>query len=140
MDAGRGWVENKLEACRNLSFCKKQLHDPEGAFSALTRALRFGPPRAELCCDLGQFFLEKNDPSSAVFWYESALRDASEDTGGGFFLPDCRGIIPLLQLCVCYYRLGDRDRAEACNEEAGKLKPENAAYLYNKAFFSALPS
>ncbi|MBO5253706.1 MAG: glycosyltransferase [Clostridia bacterium] len=137
LDEGRGWIENNLEACRNLAFCRKQTGDTEGEFAALTRALRYAPPRAELCCDLGHFFFEKGDLTNAVFWYEAALKDTAEDTGGGFSLPDCRGVIPLLQLCVCYYRLGDRDRAEKYNEAVGKLNPNHASYLYNKAFFSA---
>ena len=41
-----------------------------------------------------------------------------------------------MQLCVCYYRLGDTARSIAYNERAGTLKPEDPAYLYNKAFFA----
>ena len=138
LDDGKGWIENNLEACRNLAFCYKQLHDTRAVFSALSRALRYGPPRAELYCDFGEFFFEHEEWNSAIFWYEAALRDKTENTSGGFSLPDCRGIIPYLQLCVCFYRLGDTFRAKSCNEEVGKLDPRNAAYLYNKSFFDSL--
>ena len=30
----------------------------------------------------------------------------------GFVLPDCYDYIPLLQLCVCYDKLGDRQKAK----------------------------
>lgn len=137
LDGGRGWVENNLEACRDLARCETALGQPEAAFRALCRALRFGPPRAELCCDLGKFFFDRGDYKTAAFWYETALQAEADDTAGGFSEPDCRGVIPCLQLCVCYFRLGDPARAAAYNDRAGVLRPEHPAYLYNKAWFAA---
>lgn len=138
LDGHRGWIENELEACRNLAYCRQQMNEHEAAFAALTRALRYGPPRAELCCDLGHFFFEKGDWRSAVFWYEAAHNDRTSDQTGGFFLRDHRTVIPCLQLCVCYYRLGDTERAAIYNEEAGKYEPNHPSYLNNKAFFNGL--
>ena len=40
-----------------------------------------------------------------------------------------------MQLCVCYDRMGDRERARQYNERAGQLKPNDAAYRYNQALF-----
>lgn len=136
LDSGQGWVENELEACRNLAECRKLLGQNEAAFSALTRALRFAPPRAELCCDLGQFFFDRADWKTAAYWYGQALMAEPSDTAGGFTIPDCAGYIPLLQLCVCYYHLGDFARAAEYNARAGEIRPESPAYLFNKAFFA----
>lgn len=55
LERPEGWVENKRQACRDLAQCRKRLGQEEAAFAALTRALAYGPPQAELCCDLGQF-------------------------------------------------------------------------------------
>ena len=140
LDEGRGWIENSLEACRNLYRAYLRLNEPEKAFAALTRALRFGPPRAELCCDLGGFFFEHGDFKTAAFWYTRALEAVPAETDGGFHEPDSCGYTPLIQLCVCWYRLGDTQKAIACNERAGKLKPESKAYAHNKAFFDAHPA
>lgn len=136
LDDGLGWVENNLEACRDLAQCRLRLGQPEKSFEALTRALRFGPPRAELCCDLGQFFFDRADYRTAIFWYEQALSAERQDMSGGFVVPDCYGYIPCMQLCVCHYRLGSAALAEAYNERAGGFKPESPAYLYNKEFFT----
>ena len=102
-----------------MAGCYERLQEPERAFAALVRSLRFGRPRAELCCEIGRFFLEKNDAQTAVYWYEQALGCEREDTRGGFTVPDCYDYIPFLQLCVCWYRLGDIQRAIAYNERAG---------------------
>lgn len=140
LDGGQGWVENNLEACRNLYRTRLRLNEPEKAFAALTRALRFGPPRAELCCDLGGFFFERNDFKTAAFWYTRALEAVPAGTDGGFREPDCWGYLPLIQLCVCWYRLGDTAKAVACNERAAELKPESKACAHNRAFFAAHPA
>ena len=55
-------------ALKNCKGClpdreKRRFHS-EGLMrpiAALAAALRYGPPRAELCCDLGQFFFHKGD-------------------------------------------------------------------------------
>lgn len=135
--SGLGWVENEVEACRDLARCYERLGKPEQAFSSLLKSLRFGPPRAEICCELGRFFLERAQYPAAVFWYESALTRPRKDDSGGFVLPDCYGFLPCLQLCVCWYRLGEEAKAEEYNERAGKIKPQNPSYLYNRQFFDS---
>ncbi len=135
LDSGKGWVENEIQACLDLSRCWERLGEPEKAFSALTESLRLDRPRAEVCCRIGELFQERGAYEAAVFWYEAALRCRRDDRGGGFVIPDCYGYIPCMQLCVCWYRLGDPAKSEAYNEQAGKLKPEDPAYLYNRAFF-----
>ena len=138
LDSGQGWVENELEACRTLSECCERLGKPEEAFRALARALRFGPPRAELCCALGLFFFRREEWQSAVYWYEQAMTRPDESRSGGFSCPDCRDYIPALQLCVCWHRLGDLKKAEAYNDLAGTFKPHGRAYGYNRAYFASL--
>ena len=130
-----GWVENKIEACRILSQCFTRLGAPEKAFSALLKSFRFGPPRAELCCDIGQFFFDRSDFFTSSYWYKCALSCKRNDTSGGFILPDCYGYIPLIQLCVCSYHMGNVAQAAAYNEKAGKIKPNDPAYQYNRKFF-----
>ena len=138
LDSGQGWVENQLEACRTLSECYERLGKPEEAFKALVRALRFEPPRAELCCALGLFFFRREAWRSAIYWYEQAMTRPDDSRSGGFTCPDCRNYIPALQLCVCWHRLGDMVRAEQYNDLAGTFKPHGQAYTYNREYFSSL--
>ena len=133
--AGDGWIENLLEACRLLSKCRARLGDEDGALRALLHSLTLAPPRAELCCDLGNWFLEHKEYATAAFWYETALSRPRADQSGGFTQPDCYGYIPALQLCLCAYYQGDINGAIAWNERAAQYKPDSAACLYNRAFF-----
>jgi len=135
LDCGAGCPENEIEACLNLSACLNRLGRSEEAFTALVRSLRFGTPRAEICCELGRFFFERGDIASSGFWYEHALSAPDGSLSGGFTVPDCHGYIPYLGLCVCAWQHGDEARAREYNDMAGKIKPGGREYLYNKRFF-----
>ena len=138
IESGQGWIENVLDACLHLCYCYDGLGEPDKAFDALTRALRYSAPRAELACELGLRLMRAGNYSAAAFWYETALTRERPDTTGAFVSPDCYGYLPAIQLCVCYYRIGDMQRAVQYNELAGKYRPDDPAYLQNKAFFASL--
>ncbi len=136
IDRREGWTPNLIDACGQLCDCYAAQGERQKALLALLRALSFGPPRAELCCRLGAWFLDENQPETAVFWYKTALERPADDRSGGFVNPDCRGFIPLMQLCVCYDRMGDHREAARYNELAGAMKPLSPAYLYNRQYFA----
>ncbi len=133
-----GWIENKIEACSVCANCYYQIGQEQSALTTLLRSMSFDLPRAELCCEIGKYFLDHGNFHSAVYWYETALNRPKHEYSGGFILPDCYDYIPLLQLCVCYDKLGDRQKAEEYNERAGACKPYSQAYLYNKQYFDSL--
>lgn len=133
--AGEGWVENRIEAYRTLAYIYRAENRPERALRTLLVCIGEGNIKAELCCEIGELFLERADWSSAVFWYRSALGLAPDTQSGAFVNPDCSGYIPSLQLCVCYDRMGDMKTAKMYNDMAGAFKPESKAYLANKIYF-----
>lgn len=140
LDEGRGWLENNISACKDLAACYEAAGDRDAALHSLLRSLTYDAPRAELCCDIGNQFLERGAYRTAVFWYEVAATRIPDDKNGGFCLPDCYGYIPYMQLCVCYDRLGEREKAEAYNELAGQIKPDDPGYRYNLDYFRKLHS
>ena len=132
---GEGCAADKTDACRALAFCYKKLGLRRQRLLALLRAIEFAPPRAELCCDTGEFFVEQENWEQAIFWYRLALH-----TGGtsGFVCPDRSGFLPCIWLCVCYDRLGDHAKAKEYNDRAGAYKPQDKSYLHNKEYFDQL--
>lgn len=135
-----GWIENKIEACSVCADCYGRLGQEQAALLTLLRSMSYDLPRAELCCEIGKFFLEHGNYPYAVYWYETALNRPKGACSDGFVLPDCYDYVPFLQLCVCYDRMGDRQKAEEYNEKAGVCKPYSKAYLYNKQYFDGLRS
>ncbi len=133
-----GWLENKIEACSICANCYYQLKQDDIALSTLLRSLSFDVPRAELCCDIGKHFLERGNYNIAIHWYETALNTIRKEHADGFILPDCYDYIPYLQLCVCYDKIGNWQKAKEYNEKAGHCKPYSQAYLHNKRYFETL--
>lgn len=133
---GSGWFVNKAEACINLYQAYRSIGDDNRAISSLLHSFAVCPPNSQVCCMLGEHFLSKGQLNFSVYWYEAALKAVNED--GSFINTDFCGFIPYMQLCVLYDRLGEREKAFACNEKAGKIKPLNEKYLYNVKYFEKL--
>ena len=132
-----GWVENKITACQDLSACYLKLEEEEKAAQALFRSFLYDRPRAEVCCDIGRYFLQRRRYEPAVYWYKAALECRRDAASGGFFSPDCYDFIPYLQLCVCYDRMGDLDQAFYYHKKSQLCKPENPSVLYNEKYFES---
>lgn len=133
---GNGWLENKIDACKVLSDCCKATGDVSGALQALMQAFQYDLPRAEICCKIGGLFFQEEAYPMAIFWYQLALTRPKEEQGNGFCDLDCYGFLPCIQLCVCYDRIGDYEKAEAYNRKAGEYRPFSPAYLQNLVYFA----
>ena len=131
-----GWLENKLEAVRILSYSLYATGEREKAFATLLQGLRLAPPTGEHCCDMGRYFFEKEEWETAVFWYENALKAERRTEKGAFVQEECYGYLPCIQLCVCYDRLGDWERAKMYNEMAGVLQPSSESVQKNRKYFA----
>ena len=125
--------EDKKEACRLLAYCYFEEEKRKKGLRTLLRALEYGQPRPELCCDLGRYYYDRGEWRSAVYWYEQALRE-DEDVFG-FCQENCRGYLPCIQLCVCWHQLGNYEKALYYHQQAGRWNPRGEEYLKNVPFF-----
>ena len=130
-----GWTEDKIEASMMSAKCYLQIGENSQALGQLFQSLSYDVPRAEVCCEIGDCFMKAGRFDVAVFWFQMALGIQPDHRKGCFIQPDCYGYIPAIQLCVCYDKLGEDEKARAYNETAGEYKPKAAAYLHNKAYF-----
>lgn len=133
-----GWYENKIDACKLLGELYSRNSDTSSALLALFKSFSYTEPRSNICCDIGKIFFDKKEYKNAIFWYELASTRPQNLTTNAFIEPDTYNYIPYMQLCVIYYRLGDLVKANMYNELAGKIKPNDPNYLYNKKLFSNL--
>ena len=138
LDSGKGWVENCINACQDLSYCYYAISESKKALNACFRSFEFDEPRAEICCDIGKYFLDREQYNQAIFWYELALTRKINETSGGFILLDCYNFTPYIQLCLCYFRIGDIKKSKEYNEKAAFIKPNDPAVVYNNKFFASI--
>lgn len=133
-----GWVENQIEACRNLADCFLALGQRDPARQALVRSFVMDHPRGETCCALAALDMEDGRLEQARFWYETALRTPYAEQNGAFVKPMCYGYVPCLGLCVCCDRLGRHAEAAEWNERAAVYWPDSPAVAYNRQYFSGI--
>lgn len=96
-----GWLENKIDACFVLGQCYRKMGEKKSALEAFLYSLTMDVPRAEICCEVGKIFLERELPRQAGYWYGQALTVPSDKKKCGFFMAECHGFVPYMQLCVC---------------------------------------
>ncbi|MFC2947374.1 tetratricopeptide repeat-containing glycosyltransferase family 2 protein [Virgibacillus sediminis] len=135
LDREDGWVEDKISACDKLADCYYHLGETDRERETVFQSFLYDSPRAEFCCRLGYQFLNNQEYKKAAFWYELAASMEKPEKNMGFLLNDCWTWLPHLQLCICYYHLGEHKRAYEHNEVARKYRPNDRTILSNKEFF-----
>lgn len=135
LDNENGWIENKIDACEHLAYSYREINNLSKEISALFKSFEYDVPRAEICCDIGNYFFKLNKYNQAIFWYEAALKIEKSKNTLGFIKNDCYDYIPYMQLCVCHYRLGNINKSIEYNQMAKEIKPYDKAVDYNIKVF-----
>ncbi len=130
-----GWSENKIEACLNLSKCYQINKEIDNALTSLFGSFVYDIPRGEILYEIGNIFFLKKEYKKAIYWYELALNSKPNFDGGGFINIDCYQFLPALQLCVCYYKIGDIVRSRCYHEISKGFKPDDQRVQFNEKFF-----
>lgn len=77
-------MENKIDACLQLSHCYRALGNNHQAFLALLHSFMLDLPRPEICCLIGSLLMDRQEYRQAIYWYEQALSNPSMKVPGGF--------------------------------------------------------
>jgi Glycosyltransferases involved in cell wall biogenesis len=134
----KGLVQDKISACLDLAKYYNFKNDSKNELKYLTETFLYDIPHAEACCHLGYFYKDKGDYFRAIFWFDTALGLRKDETRLGLIRHDCYAYIPAIELCICYYYLGDIDEAIKYNNWAGQYKPGDASVSYNSEYFARL--
>lgn len=115
-----GWIEDKIFACIFRADCYRYLKDTDNELSSLFDSFKFSSPRAEACSRIGYHFQQQRNYKTAAFWYEMATQQVPDPERWSFIYLAYYNWYPHLQLCVCYYNLGEYQKSYDHNEEARK--------------------
>jgi glycosyltransferase involved in cell wall biosynthesis len=133
-----GWSENKIYACAKVADYYHSIGDYKNAMKYCFKSFEYDSPNADHCCRLGDYFKEKGNFKTSIFWYELATKSQKSDDNWGFVNSSYWTWVPHIQLCVCYYKLGEVQLAYTHNELARNFNPNEESILYNKRFFESL--
>jgi len=130
----KGWKEDNISACILLAKCYNFLCEKEKVPENLVRSFVYDAPVPEICCQLGYYYKEKMDFETAIGWFETAL--VPRRSRRGFVQQKYEGYIPHIELCVCYFKLGDMEKAIYHNNKAAELNEKDQAVIHNLEFFA----
>ncbi|WP_027409311.1 glycosyltransferase [Anoxybacteroides tepidamans] len=134
LETKKGWIEDEIRACINLASCYRNLGNTEKEIEALARSIMYDVPRPEVSCRLGDLYKERGMFKKAILWYRLALEVDLEDTMG-FRQSSYSTWYPHLQLCFCYWHIGEKELSFEHHNQAKKYKPTDARVQYNEEFF-----
>lgn len=134
IDSGLGWVEDVKTATANLVLCYTHLNDREKRKRAILKTFEIDTPRADLCCRLGEYFMEEEKFKQAAFWYKVAMSCTHDKNNLGVDQRDYYTWIPAIQLCVCYSRLGEYETAYYYNELTAAYVKDTTKVLHNRNY------
>ncbi|MEG0774526.1 glycosyltransferase family 2 protein [Clostridium sp.] len=133
-----GWYEEKIQTLITLA----DIYMTKSLFSKCRKycyeAFDLDTPRAEVLYRIALSYQEEEKYSQAISWYELIphLRLPMDDSV--FIYSEYWTWLPHLQLCVCYYNIGDTKKSFEHNEIARNLNPTNASILQNVEFFKTI--
>ena len=99
----------------------------------LVQSLAVLPPSSEVCCLLANTYYAEQNYRLASQWYTLALSCTNQS---GFVNEYYTKFLPNLQLSVCFWQLGDRERATRCHETAKSISPNDPTILSNDKWFN----
>jgi GT2 family glycosyltransferase len=134
LDTKQGWIEDVIAACGKLADCYHNLDDSDKEHLSGLQAFLYDTPRADTCCRMGFYFMQKSEWKKAIFWYELATNLPKPDDVWGLVNSASWTWLPHVQLCVCYDRIGEYRKAYEHNEMALRYRPNEGYILLNKHY------
>lgn len=134
VNSKEGWEENIIDALYLISICYKNLNNIQKFLNALFSTFIYDTPRANVCCEIGDYFILNKQYRKAIYWYTEATKCKDVTHNGGFVQNIYYNYYPYLQLCCCHYYLGNIEIAKKYNNKAGKYFTSEII-KNNKIFF-----
>nr|WP_276563009.1 glycosyltransferase family 2 protein [Paenibacillus anseongense] len=133
-----GWLEDKIAASLHLATCYSHLGKRDEQLMALFKSFEFDTPRADCCCRIGSIFLEEQDYLHAIYWYESAAQLSKPKESMGFMDHSSWTWLPHVQLCLCYDRIGNLDKAKFHHDISYSYNPKHPSVIHNQRYFEQI--
>ena len=135
--SGKGWHENVCDAIYIISECYRQINATKKQLAWLLKSFEFAVPRANIACKIADNFLCAKNYNLAIFWYNLATKCEDVTLLGGFVEPMYYNYYPYLQMCYCYFCLGDLSTSEKYNNLAKKYY-KSEQVINNEKYFNSL--
>lgn len=136
LESKKGWNEDNIATCFNLSFCYQRTGKNNKILQILLKSFEYDAPRAENCCQIGYYYKNLKQYALAYKWFDIAA-NLKPPKSLGFILWDYWGYIPNIECFSCLCELKNYNQAAEYNKKAAEYKPDSIAVAINKSFLEA---
>lgn len=133
-----GWYEEKIQALITLADISLSKELFVECRNYCYKTFEYDSPRGETLYRLALSFQQEGKYSEAISWYKVIIHLNIPKDNLGFIYNDYWTWLPHLQLCVCYYKLGDLKYSFYHNNIAYNINPTNESILKNIEFFKSI--
>lgn len=136
LDRGN-WFEEKLQTIIALAEIYRSRKNWKAEREICYKSFEYDTPRSEFLYRIGDSFFNEGKYRIALEWYRRALR-TPVPTYASYLNKEYYTWLPALQMCLCYYKLGDTKHAIEYNSLAYTYNPKHPSILHNMEFFKSL--
>ncbi len=130
------WYVDRLNACHRLYLIYLHLNDLDKALKyAYLGASCTSAPRADICCAIGNVYLQRGNLEWSRVWYERALGNVPQGLETTFYSNAHHSITPALQLCYIYDRMGDKTKAFDMHKLSERFNADHPSVRHNENYF-----
>lgn len=133
-----GWYEEKIQALITLADIYLNKGFYEQCRKVCYETFEYDTPRAEAIYRIALSFQQEEKYIQAIRWYEVEVTLKKPNSDLGFIYEEYWSWLPHLQLCVCYFKINDMQKAFEHNEAAYKYNPSNESIIRNIEFFKSI--
>lgn len=137
INSGNGWFENNIDACLIIANCYHETNDREKELLYLLKTFKYDTPRNNVMCKIGDYFLNIKQYNLSIYWYLLSINTKPITKTNGFVENKYFDYYPYLQLCMCYFYIGDLKKSEYYNNLADKAMSTEITQN-NKKYFKKL--
>jgi len=135
LESKQGWIEDIKTAYSKIIDCFKVTDQRDKIPNIIFESFKYDVPRGDICCALGEYYLEESQVKQSAFWYKVALDCIPEKGSIALDNKDYYTCIPSLQLCLCYFNMGNLNCSYFFNELAATFISGSEKVEYNRTYF-----
>lgn len=128
------FLPNLIDGFLIASKCEEKLGNIANAKKWLYEGLNIAP-NSEIVCELARLYAQSEKYENAIYLYQSALNIAKPKDKGFFVREEYYYLIPMLELVILCYKIGNYDMAKHYHLKLKLMYPDNEKVLFNDRFF-----
>jgi len=123
----KGELEDRTLSYIQMAECYRNLEDLDKERETLALSMKYDAPRSNVACRFGDLYKSNSEFKKAIQWYNIALHAEGDIAYSTWY--------PHLQLCVCYWQIGELDKSVEQNNKAKQYRPDDPKIKSNEEFF-----